>query len=403
MNEALGHLLVVDDNEMNRDMLSRRLTRRGYTVTTAKDGRQALDLIADGAFDLVLLDIMMPGLSGWDVLKQVRQTRSRLELPIIMATAKDQTEDIVRALREGANDYVTKPLDLDVVLARVGTHVILKVTHQNLQSANRRLKVDLAAAARVQKAHLPPKTPRLPGCVVAWHYRPCDDLGGDFLNAFDLGSDHVGLYMLDVSGHGVPAALMAVAMSRALAPSRNDTCIVSRPNRSSVPPTLRITPPGRVAEKLNSQFPIDPKTGQYFTLVYGLFEHRTRIFRFVSAGHTPIVQIPRGGPPQLVLGAGGPPVGLFEPENGAFPGYREHQLQLQPGDRLVFYSDGVLEAVNQQGQPFGNTGLLNCLAGVTSMPLQDAVDVLADSVLSHANSEEGLQDDVSILAIEVAS
>ncbi len=121
-----ARLLVVDDNELNRDMLSRRLRARGYTVLTAEDGQQALDLVAAQKFDLILLDIMMPVLSGLDVLRILRRTFSVAELPVIMATAKDQGEDIVEALRLGANDYVTKPLDFPVVLARTETQLTLK-------------------------------------------------------------------------------------------------------------------------------------------------------------------------------------------------------------------------------------------------------------------------------------
>ena len=235
MSEILGTLLLVDDNEMNRNQLSRRLQRRGYDVMTAEGGQQALDLIARRRFDLVLLDIMMPGLSGWDVLEHIRKKHPRLELPVIMATAKDDSEDIIRALSNGASDYVTKPFDLDIVLARVGTHVILKRTYEKLHTANKKLKSDLAAASRIQQTHLPDRTPDLKGCEIAWYYRPCDELGGDFLNVFDLGSEHIGMYLLDVSGHGVPAALMSVAVSRALSPSKTDTCIVTRPARGSSP------------------------------------------------------------------------------------------------------------------------------------------------------------------------
>ena len=116
-------LLVVDDQEENRDMLSRRLMRKGYTVLTAADGAEALQMLAQKTIDLVLLDIMMPGLSGFDVLREVRLTRSAAELPIIMATARTDSEDIVEALELGANDYVTKPLDFPVVLARVTAHL----------------------------------------------------------------------------------------------------------------------------------------------------------------------------------------------------------------------------------------------------------------------------------------
>src|SRR5215468_7062009 len=123
MDTAQGSLLVVDDNPMNRDILARRLTRRGYIVTVAEDGYQALAMIEAQQFDLMLLDIMMPGISGLDVLKAVRQRYAVTDLPVIMATAKDQSEDIVAALQLGANDYVTKPLDFPVVLARTQTQL----------------------------------------------------------------------------------------------------------------------------------------------------------------------------------------------------------------------------------------------------------------------------------------
>ncbi len=112
-------LLVVDDNEMNRDMLSRRLARKGYQVKVAEDGEQALAMVGEEAVDLILLDIMMPGIDGVEVLKTLRQTRSQTDLPIIMATAKAESKDMVEALSYGANDYVVKPLDFPVVLARV--------------------------------------------------------------------------------------------------------------------------------------------------------------------------------------------------------------------------------------------------------------------------------------------
>jgi len=133
MDMAQGSLLVVDDNPMNRDMLARRLTRRGYTVAGAADGYQALAMIEAQQFDLVLLDIMMPGLSGLDVLKTLRQRYAVADLPVIMTTAKDQSEDIVAALQLGANDYVTKPLDFPVVLARIQTQLSLKRAMQEIQ------------------------------------------------------------------------------------------------------------------------------------------------------------------------------------------------------------------------------------------------------------------------------
>jgi class 3 adenylate cyclase len=124
--EVPGHVLVVDDNEMNRDMLSRRLSSRGYTVTIAGEGEAALRLLAAQRFDAVLLDVMMPGITGIEVLRRIRSSSSASDLPVIMVTARDAAEDVVEALRLGANDYVTKPLDFPVVLARLRTQLSLK-------------------------------------------------------------------------------------------------------------------------------------------------------------------------------------------------------------------------------------------------------------------------------------
>lgn len=125
--------LIVDDNEMNRDMLSRRLERHGHTTTVAEDGVKALELIKAQVFDLVLLDIGMAGMDGIEVLKTIRQTHSAVELPIIMVTAKAQSQDVVQALSLGANDYVSKPIDFPVALARINTQLAQKRAEDALQ------------------------------------------------------------------------------------------------------------------------------------------------------------------------------------------------------------------------------------------------------------------------------
>ena len=156
-------LLVVDDNEDNRDMLARRLKRQGYAVDVAEDGTQALGMIAAANYDLVLLDIMMPGLSGIDVLTTLRTRHSVADLPIIMATAKDESEDVVNALKLGANDYVTKPIDFPVVLARIRTQLSLKrlsaLKDEFLRMASHDLKNPLTVilgAVKVVQTLVPP-------------------------------------------------------------------------------------------------------------------------------------------------------------------------------------------------------------------------------------------------------
>jgi diguanylate cyclase (GGDEF)-like protein len=133
-------LLVVDDDEMTRDVLTRRLQRIGHAVVAARDGTQALELIGQQPFDAVLLDIKMPGLTGFDVLKKIRQTKSVTDLPVLMVTSSDDSDSVVEALELGANDYITKPLDFPVALARIRTQLLLRRVVVALEEANRKLE-----------------------------------------------------------------------------------------------------------------------------------------------------------------------------------------------------------------------------------------------------------------------
>src|SRR5216110_3642717 len=144
MNTHKNRLLIVDDNEMNRDMLARRLARKGYEIALAENARQLLQRVEQDGVDLVLLDIEMPEISGLDGLKILREAYTPIELPIIMVTAKNQSEDIVKALDLGANDYVTKPIDFPVALARIGT----QLSHKRAQEALRESEERYALAAR---------------------------------------------------------------------------------------------------------------------------------------------------------------------------------------------------------------------------------------------------------------
>src|SRR6516165_6575457 len=175
MNAEASSILLVDDDELNSEGLARRLRRHGYEVTVARNGRAAIELLGDRRFDVTLLDVMMPGMSGLEVLRFLRRIDSLIDLPIIMVTARGESEEIVEALELGANDYVTKPLDLPVVLARIRTQVTLRRTvsqvtelerklaarNKELEAsaasfaaANKRITGDLEMANRVQQAFL---------------------------------------------------------------------------------------------------------------------------------------------------------------------------------------------------------------------------------------------------------
>ncbi len=391
-DSAGGRLLVVDDNEMNRDLLSRRLAKRGHHVTVAEDGYRALELVGENDFDVVLLDIMMPGIDGYEVLERLRKDHDAGELPIIMATAKDESQDIVQALKLGANDYVTKPFDFPVVLARVNTQLSLKRSLQALAAAHERMQRDLEAAARIQQSFLPSTDPEVSGVDFAWTYVPCDELAGDTLNIIPLGEHHVAAYVLDVSGHGVPSSLLSVTLSRLLTRgAESDSILWDEEND-------RCEPPRRVAEELARRFPFDMETGQYFTLAYGVLDQARRELRYVSAGHVPMIQVRPGGTP-TVHDTTGPPIGLV-PANIMASEFEESTIRFEPGDRLYIYSDGIPEATDSDDEQFGEERLAETLQELLDVTLEDSVSSLVDRVRDWCG-EAGFDDDVTVLAIEM--
>jgi len=403
-SSAPARVLVVDDTPANRDMLCRRLRRHGFDVDAAPDGASALDLLQRRPFDLVLLDVMMPGMNGLEVLKTIRMSRAATDLPVIMATARDASQDVVEALQLGASDYVTKPLDFPVVLARVNTQLALKRSveqirelekglerrNAELQAANTQMRSDLDAASKVQAALLPAAEPSVPGYHFGWRFVPSAWLAGDILNVFPLDERHVGLYLLDVSGHGVAAALLSVSVSRFLSPARDPASLLWR--RDGDDGRYVLQPPARVAERLCERFPFDDATGQYFTLVYALLDLETNRLRYVSAGHPGVIHVPRDGPGRII-DATGYPIGVVnEP-------YDEYEIDLSPGDRVYLYSDGVPEAMDDAGTPFGRQRLLEQLDAARGQSLHDGLGALLERI-SDWRGRHQVHDDVSVLAFE---
>ena len=391
--KQLGSLLVVDDDEMNRVMLTRLLTREGYAVTGANDGAAALELVGKHSFDLVLLDIRMPGIDGLQVLETLRKTRSVAELPIIMATAEDSSSDVVRALKLGANDYVTKPRDFSVVLARVQTQLSLKRAKDELEATNARMKRDLEAAAKVQRALMPNSLPKVRDIRFVWDFVPCDELGGDILDVFQLDEDRIDLYLLDVGGHGVQAALLSVTLNRLLAQMAEGS--LQFEEAGGIQTERQLLSPAEVAARLNTRFQMDASPGavQYFTFLYGIWNTRTCNFRYVSAGHPgPLHVRPEGE--SILHPQAGLAVGWFPDST-----YRESVIELKPGDRLYLYSDGILEAMNSEDELFGPDRVVEVLEERRNLTLQGSVEELLECG-RRWSGHAGFADDVSILALE---
>ena len=252
---------------------------------------------------------------------------------------------------------------------------------------------DLKAAAKIQEAFLPGEALHVPGLDFAWTYRPCDELGGDGLNVIPLGGSRVGLYLLDVSGHGVASALLSVTLSRVLSPPPEPSSILVRDENDSG--RSEITPPAEVADRLNELFPFDTATGQFTTMIYGVLDAATGEFRYVSAGHPGPVHLPAGAGP-VILESQGLAIGLAE------DAYEEQSIRLAAGDRLYLYSDGVPEAMDRDGEEFGYARLLQSIGRGRSVPLQEDVAALLGEI-ERWRGDANAQDDIAILAVEVSA
>jgi sigma-B regulation protein RsbU (phosphoserine phosphatase) len=397
MPQEPGRVLLAEDDDTIRTLLRRFPESKGVAVIEADNGSKALAALDEQSIDLVVLDIGLPDLSGLDVLQGIRRQHPATALPVIMASAHGRSTDVVEALRLGANDYLVKPFNFAAALARVQTHLLLKRSvdrivcleqrleqrNAELAEANRRMSDDLEAAAVVQRALLPREPLNVPGARFAWHFCPCDELAGDLLNVTVLDDRHVGLCVLDVVGHGVKAALMAVMISRVLGQFLSPRRRAKGRRRLS---------PARVAAELSRAFPWDERTEQFCTLLYGVLDLETGQFDFVSAGHPGPVWLSAAGRAERIEAAG-PPIGLGSSE------YSVHTITLQSGDRLYLYSNGLTEARDPEGQLFGEERLLSALEEGRSLSLQSSLAALTQSI-ERWGDRAAPSDDTSILAVE---
>ncbi len=400
-------VLIAEDDPISAQVLQSYLEKWGHTVVAAENGAEAWRLFQQDDIALVISDWVMPELDGLELVRRIRSCQRSGYVYVILLTAKSKKEDIVRGMEAGADDFLIKPFDREElrVRLRAGERIVrleqhlarrnaeLQLANAQITAANKRMRRDLEVAAKVQRSLLPAALPESAGVHFAWTFKPCEELAGDLLGVVGLDDNHVALYVLDVSGHGVAAALLSVSVRHFLSPMPSSSSLLRQPIPGSFAP--RIVPPAEVALELNRRFPMDITTGQYFTLLYGVLHLPTQEFRYVSAGHPGPVHLPRAGEPAL-LTTPGLPIGLSEQAS-----YEEQLLLLQPGDRLYLFSDGIPEACNAANEQYGLPRLLHTLEQGRGASLKESLATLLLSVEDWCGAGQ-LKDDVSVLAVETA-
>ena len=377
-----GRLLVVDDNEMNRDLLSRRLRAQGHTVTVATNGREALDALKNGHVDVMLLDIMMPEVNGFEVLEHMKATAMLRDVPVIMISAADEVGAVVRCIELGAEDYLPKPCDPVILRARVAATLEKKQLRDRERLHTKALERELDIGREIQRGFLPARLPELSGWEIAIRFQPARQVSGDFYDAFVLGDHKLAIVMGDVCDKGVGAALF-MALFR--------TLIRATAERLGE----RLSPSMCVHNVMSGTNDYIARThsqdNMFATVFLGILDAETGVVRYINAGHEPPI-VAGAGRVRARLDPTGPALGLLP--DAAFD---VGEVRLGSRETLVLFTDGASEARSANGALLGDEALVTASAGET-VSAEQMLERLECAVRRHAGGAEQ-SDDIAMLAV----
>lgn len=397
-------VLVVDDSRLQRKILTASLQKWGYTVVDAESAEEALVICDKEVPDIILSDWMMPGMSGVEFCEKLRASPFANYTYFILLTSKSDKAEIALGLEAGADDFLTKPVDSHELHARIraGERILdmqTRLTKQNhalvdalseVERLNDALDSDLKEARQLQQSLLPERTKDFGTCTVSLLLQSSGYVGGDLVGFYPAGKNHLGIFSIDVSGHGISAALMTARLAGFLSPVAPDQNVGLRlsDNGEYVP-----VPPAEAIAKLNTLVLEEMETEHYFTMLLGDLNLETGLLRLGQAGHPhPLLHRSTGEITQD--SPGGFPVGLIE---GAE--FSQFEIHLRPGDRLLFHSDGITECPNPSGKMIGEDGLNAIAKDLKDLDGISFFDALMWKVTDFAEGT-ALPDDISAVLLD---
>lgn len=399
----MRRVMVVDDSRMQRKILSSQLARAGYSVTEAGSAEDALALAEIDPPDLVISDWMMPGMSGIEFCQALRAQVKENYVYFILLTSKTESAEIARGLDGGADDFLTKPVSGDELRARIAAGERILGMERELTDKNRLLSStlgelqalydsvdrDLMEAKKLQQSLVRERHRDFGKAEVSLLLRPSGHVGGDLVGFFPINARRVGIFSIDVSGHGITSALMTARLAGYLSgnsPEQNIALVLTEFG------IYDARPPEELAEQLNRVVMQEMQTENYFTMVYADVDLISGRVVMVQAGH-PHPAIQRADGRVEFLGKGGLPIGLVEPAD-----WEAFEALLLPGDRLFLMSDGITEAEDAQGVQLGEAGLSRLMATCRDFGGADFLEALVLHLTDYAGDEFG--DDVSGVLFE---
>jgi len=371
-------ILLVDDNPTNLQVLFQTLEGVGCKLLIAKNGNGAITIAGKALPDLILLDIMMPDIDGYEVCRQLKANPATADIPVIFLSALGETEDKVKGLHLGAVDYITKPFQPDEVIARVNTHLTIHRLKREVESQKDQLESELEVVSEVQRKLLPKNLPEIHGFKLATHYETSRYAGGDYYDTVDIQENLWGFLIADAEGHSAPAAVlmaMTCALFRAYPASPSD--------------------PAAVLHYLNQHL-CKVAEPSFMTALYAVYNVKQQTMRIARAGH-PLPMIYRSSDKKAFeLDCPGVyPLGI-EPYEIEIP---VTETKLLPGDRFLVYTDGLSERFNAAGESYGEQRLLQPLATENAGSPKDVVAAIMNDVGQFAGNHPADDDQALLLGI----
>jgi sigma-B regulation protein RsbU (phosphoserine phosphatase) len=375
--KPLGDILVVDDMPSNLRLLSQTLAEKGYGVRTVTSGLRALESAQTSPPDLILLDVRMPDMNGYEVCAQLKQDERTSQIPIIFISALDQVEDKVQAFQYGGVDYITKPFQVEEVLARTETHLSLRRLQASLEKINQRMQREFTLAGAVQSSFLPSKMPEIPSWQLAASLRSAHETSGDFYDVITLPDGQYGLLIADVVDKGVPAALL-MAMSWSLIWS----FALQYPDS-----------PSDVFEEVNRMLLLHLGGSHFLTCFYAILNPTTGCLMYANAGQPPPLHLKKGKGKIDRLNRTGPPLGVIA--NGQ---WEMREVSINNDETLILYTDGITDACNTAGEFYGYARLNSLATQLQGKSAQVIHDKLLQSIDKFVDNEPQF-DDTALIVI----
>ncbi len=397
-------ILIVEDDENYRAFMETSLRQKNYEVVAASNGKKALEILESEPVNFVISDWMMPAMSGVELCRQIRERNFDRYIYIMLLTAKAEKQDLIEGMESGADGYMVKTFEPEIleVYIRAGMRFMelerkLESQKAQMEAANKKLTdaysiitKELKVAARMQQSLLP-NYKSVANVDFDWLFLPSQFVAGDILNYFKLGQNSIGFYVIDVSGHGVSAAMLSMTLTKFL----TSYSLYGGPliDRSGSGGQLKIRPPKEVMGILNKEFQSDNDDFQYFTMLYGVIDSEKSQVRISQAGHPyPFLSTKSD---IRRIGDGGFPVGMIPDAE-----YTESCFDFSPGDRLTLYSDGLTECHNNENELFSEDRLRAILEECRGKSLSSFTDTVKNRLIEW-NGGSDFADDVTLLTLEL--